>query len=210
MNNIIKELFLIKTLNFHKLILHFYNELTLTENELRILLKLFDLLNENNNGLSIKELAEMTLVETDIVAETVNQLLEKGFLAIEIETAENKKAKEIYNLDQTFVKIETLLKKSINPGTFVQEMGISAVIDFITKELGRNLSSFEISIVRKWQSENISTELIKDVLTDSLKKGRLNLQIVDSIINSRSVSKVKTLDSDTKNIIDEFYSAIKK
>jgi len=210
MNNIIKELFLIKTLNFHKLILHFYNELTLTENELRILLKLFDLLNENNNGLSIKELAEMTLVETDIVAETVNQLLEKGFLAIEIETAENKKAKEIYNLDQTFVKIETLLKKSINPSTFVQEMGISAVIDFITKELGRNLSSFEISIVRKWQSENISTELIKDVLTDSLKKGRLNLQIVDSIINSRSVSKVKNLDSDTKNIIDEFYSAIKK
>ncbi|MCL2522437.1 MAG: DnaD domain protein [Erysipelotrichales bacterium] len=210
MNNVVKGLFLIKALNIHKLILHFYNELALTADELRILLKLFDLLNENNNGLSIKELADATLLNQEIVAEVVNALLEKGFLAIEIETTKNKKAKEIYNLDQTFLKVENLLKKNNHSSSFAEEMGLTAIIDFITKELGRNLTSFEVSIVRKWQSENISTGLIKDVLIDSLKKGRLNIQTVDSIINSKSSSKAKDLDLDTKNIIDEFYSSIKK
>lgn len=190
----------IHQLDFRYLLIENYKELGLNEEELVVLLLIYDAELEEPSLITAEQLIlKMSLKEKEINDILVN-LISKKFLAYE--SVGNIL---VTSLKPTKEKIMNWFRKEIFSSS---EESVLALNDeangevFLAFEdrLQRPLSSFEIDAIHSWFSDGIKKEMILDTLNECYKKkNRVSVKEVDKML-------LKKLEE--KDINNEGYSAI--
>ena len=108
--------FLIKKgyVNVSKLLLENYPSLGLSEQELIIILKLFEMLKNNQVTISVNSLSKKTSMSFNECSNVLNGLFNRGLISINTEFSKQGKAKESFNLDDFIKYLENYFLAEIN------------------------------------------------------------------------------------------------
>lgn len=162
-NNLIMPSYLIKYLS----------KLDIGSKEL--LMILYFLNNKEKLVFNPKKISEELYISQNDVLEIINNLLEKGYISIEM-SKENKIIEEYISLDMFFAKINSFLVDN------EKNNNSSDIYSKIEKEFGRTLSPVEYETINKWIEGNISIDLIESALKESLLNGVTSIRYIDKII----------------------------
>lgn len=190
----LKKLYELDCINLEKLLLSKYAKLKLNEKEFIILLQLI----KNNkliSSLDLEELKKTTGFTLDDISITLDSLLKKEYISLEITVIRNREC-EIVKIDDTFKKLEAVLddeKQEVKVKMNKDE--IKLVIETLEKEFGRLLSPLELEIVKEWFSNKIDCDDILYAIKEAVKNNRCTLKYIDGII----VNKIKNKKSNIIN-----------
>ena len=172
LNTLIKDGNIVIPLYIFKL----YKKFNLTLDEFIILMYLY-----NKNGLvfdpeKISEDMNMDIME---VMGYVSVLTDKGIINLDVRKNEKGVLEEKINLDNFIEKISLSLINEFNEPEKSEEQNIYKMIE---TEFNRKLSPLECEVVREWQDNNYSDELIKEALKEASINGVNNLRYIDKIL----------------------------
>ena len=92
--------------NVNKLLLENYHHFGLNELEFVVLLKLFEMLKNNQVTISVSQLAKRTSMSLNECSNVLNGLFNRGLVTIDLEVTKQGKTKESFNLDECIKFIE--------------------------------------------------------------------------------------------------------
>lgn len=163
--------------DFSELLLNNYYKLGLDETDAVILIKLRYLMNKNVPFISPKKLSETLSISAQTTAKRLNNLIEKGYLRLELVRGENGKERESYSLDKVYELIVDFEEPEA-PITKEKEL-----VELIETEFKKPLSVLDIQIITKWLNEDKYTfDQIKDALFTAVKARRLTIKYIDGIL----------------------------
>lgn len=126
-------------------------------------------------------------------------VLQKGKL-IEIKVIKNEKniMEEYISLDFFYDKISLCI---VNDSIDEENKSIEkeSIFTILEKEFGRSLSAIEIEIVKAWQENKYSDEIIKEAIKESVMNGVPSLRYIDKILYTWSSKGIKTIEEVEKN-----------
>lgn len=194
--------------DINKVLIDNYSKLNLSAIELVILLNLLESFKVNNLTLSVSVIAKKINVTTDECSNNLNNLLNKGYITLNIEYTKSGKAKEIFNIDELIKNLERILNEEVKVEKIQNsEETIKDYIEIIEKSFGKTLTPFELEIVLSWvdMKENITS--IKKALDIAISKNILNLRYVDKIILSSKNTEI--INEDESKVLDDIFRNIK-
>lgn len=180
MNKNIAKLYKGNYIRFDKLLLDNYLQLRLTEEELVILLHLYKMEINGDVFLSLSELAQKMTKEIDELADTVDLLVTKGFISLEI--------KDINGISEECFSVFNAIEKIIFSHGETPVKNTKALIQIMETEMKRPLSSKEVQIIETWE---YSQEDLKQAILDALKQKKMGVEYIDKILenNKKEVRK---------------------
>jgi len=200
MNNFSK-LIKSKVISFNEVIIESYKQLGLDEADTMILIHLHNQLLNNNNLLSITNLAtKVTLSENDL-SSRVLLLVQKGFLELLI----GDDSQETFSLDDTYEKLGNVIDhEDMNP--ISRKDQIRQIINYIETTFQAVIKPNEIEIINAWIDEKYTFEEIKEATLECLRMGKPYIQYVDrKLVNSLTQAPVETVDERTFNLLNNIY-----
>lgn len=200
MNNFSK-LIKSKVISFNEVIIESYKQLGLDEADTMILIHLHNQLLNNNNLLSITNLAtKVTLSENDL-SSRVLLLVQKGFLELLI----GNDSQETFSLDDTYAKLGNVIDhEDMNP--ISRKDQIRQIINYIETTFQAVIKPNEIEIINAWIDEKYTFEEIKEATLECLRMGKPYIQYVDrKLVNSLTQAPVETVDERTFNLLNNIY-----
>ena len=165
-----------------------YHKLGLNELELIVIMYI---LNDNDTNYNPKKISNDLDIDVKKVLEVINNLMEKGFLSIELVKVNNVR-NEVINLDLMYEKIAFIIMKKDN----AKETNIFETYE---KELGRALSPTEYEIINSWLDSGYSEELILLALKEAVYNGVSNFRYIDRIIFEWAKKGIKNKEDVEKN-----------
>ena len=136
----------------------------------------------------------------------VSVLTDKGFLTLDVNKSEKGVLEEKINLSNFYEKISMSLIDSFN----TVEAGDQSIYEIIELEFNRKLSPLECEVVKDWQDNNYSDELIKEALKEASINGVSNLRYIDKILfewnkkGIKSKNDIKRNEKDNKEKVEIF------
>lgn len=119
---------------------------------------------------------------------------------IEIKVIKNDKniMEEFIFLDFFYDKISlNITNESVEEeNSEIEKENVFAILE---KEFGRSLSAIEIEIVKAWQENKYSDEIIKEAIKESVMNGVPSLRYIDKILYTWSSKGIKTKEEVEKN-----------
>lgn len=207
---LIKQIYEEYGLPIERIINKEYKRLGLKLPEAMVLLALFSIY-ERRRTFTINALSKRVEYNRDEIGSLVSSLLEKGFLEINLETAKDGKAREVFSLDQTFKKIEKLIisdyqsKKNDEAASHV-----SKVIEILENGLGRVLSAFEMDLIRNWYlNDELTHEKIEEEVVKAASKPKLSVKYIDRVLMTTRTDDLE-VDPKTADILQQIYKKIWK
>jgi len=201
MYNLIKN----NIIQFDKLLIDKYNDLSIDEVDTIILIRLNDLLKRGKRLLSVDEIApSMKINETECGKRIVN-LVNKGFITLELSSIDSK---EVFSLDETYKRLSYLLegvKLDIKNSEVNQQM--KDTVKLLEKELNKILSPLELEMVSRWFMEyKYSEEEIDNAILNALKTKNRGITFIDRYLAQlrKPQEKSKKLIDSDENIQDLF------
>lgn len=193
-NRLIERLVATKAIDVQDVIIHNYKKMNLVETEAMLLIHLYHMKEQGNDFLSINYLTDrmsLTFVEC---SDLVLNLVQRGFIAFDIDYDDKGIAKETYTLDPLYDKINQLL---FNESETLKEQDaqneVAELIHTIESEFGRTCSSFEIQLIASWVHEyQFSIELIKAAIKEAILANAYNLKYVDRILLNWKSKNIRT------------------
>lgn len=197
--------------DFSELVLDNYYKIGLDETDAIIIIKLNFLLNRNITFIHPKKLSNMLSISSATTSKRLNNLIEKGFVKMQLITNGNGKETESFNLD--FV-IESILKADfedkITESSDQNKNVESRLVNLFETEFRKPLSVLDIQTITKWLSDdNYKYEEIKNALFEASKARKLSIKYVDGILLNKGTDEPKkkynqtTLIKDLKKIWQE-------
>lgn len=119
---------------------------------------------------------------------------------IEIKAIKNDKniINEFLILDFFYDKISlNIINEEIKDE--VAEIEKENIYKILEKEFGRSLSAIEIEIVKAWQDNHYSDEIIKEAIKESVLNGVASLRYIDKILYTWNKKNIKTVEEVEKN-----------
>lgn len=205
---VLKKLFELQEIKIESILVREQKRLNLTSMELVVLIAFFQ--TYKRSIFSINSLTRRTSLTQNEVEETVDSLIEKGFVLLSLDSKDGK-AREVFSLDQTFEKIEELWHEDIRQANENKyETDISKTITILEKHLNRSLSSRELETVKDWYSlDGFSSGQVLNAI-DKTNKSRLSIKLINSILHQPEIlEKFEPLSEERKKVIDEIFKAIK-
>ena len=199
--------------NVNKLLLENYPSFGLNELEFVVLLKLFEMLKNNQVTISVSNLAKRTSMSLTECSNVLNGLFNRGLVSLDLETTKQGKTKESFNLDNCIKFIEDYFfneKKSKEVSENQDE--IKQIIDLLEQTFKRQLTPLELQVVVEWSEKGESLQAIKQALALAVGAGKLNIKYVDSCltaVKSKSDSEEVVLDEAQSKILNDFYRKLK-
>ena len=194
--------------NVSKMLLNIYPSLDIKEDELVIILKLFEMLKNNQISISVGQLVKKTNMNHEELSNTLSSLFDKGLLTINVNYV-NGKAKETFSLDALIQKIEENFKIEMHSLEQVNNENLAKqIVSFVEDIFKRNLSNLEIELVIDWSNNNISLEKIQRALSVAVKNNKKNLKYVDMVLNKLD-DEDPTINEEESRLFAEFYRKIK-
>lgn len=197
--------------DFSELVLNNYYKIGLDETDAIIIIKLNYLLNRQITFIHSKKLSNMLSISPVTTSKRLNNLMEKGFVKLELVTNGNGKETESFNLDYV---IETILKadfeEKIMESSEENKNVESRLVSLFETEFRKPLSVLDIQTITKWLNEDKYTfEEIRNALFDASKARKLSIKYVDGILLNKE-NEIKpekynqtTLIKDIKKIWQE-------
>lgn len=172
--NVIEKLMLV---NNHMIIpnylVKYYKKFDLDINEFIMLIYF---LNSNEKLIfDNKKISNDLFMEQNEVLETINSLIEKQYISIEMNKS-NGIIEEYISLDLFFKKINAcLIENDTNNNS-------SDIYSKFEKEFGRTLSPVEYETISKWIENNIPLNLIEAALKEAILNGVNSIRYIDKIL----------------------------
>lgn len=202
---ILQKLYNDYNFNVEMLLTQNYRKLNLTSDELIILLVLFSN-KAKKKVFSLASISRKVDFNQNEIANIVSSLLEKDFLEINLET-NNKREREIYNLDKTFLKLEEMLKDEINDDLKQANKSKTAeTITLLEEKVNHILRPNELERVRLWYD---TFNFDHDVIVDAINKANNNVTVlgIEKIVNL-SVDDVEEIDKDVDEVLERIYKKV--
>lgn len=202
---ILKRIYEEYNFNIENLLIKEYKRLKLTTNELNVLLVLFNA-GPKKRIFSLNSLARRLDYSTNELAEIVESLMEKDFLRIKLEV-NNKREREVYDLDGTFNKIEDLfISDEEEKLKQLSLSNISETIELLEAKFGRMLRSNELDRIRTWYDVYaFNHDRIIEAI-NALQK-ETSIMHIEKVLNLNVNVDVK-IDDKTNELLDSIYKKL--
>ncbi len=170
--------------DFSELVLNNYYKIGLDETDAVIIIKLNYLLSRQITFIHPKRLSEMLSISSVTTQKRLNNLLEKGFVKMELIKNGNGKETESFNLDFVIEKIVKADFEEKIMETSDQNRNVeSRLVNLFETEFRKPLSVLDIQTITKWLTEDKYTyEEIKNALFEASKARKLTTRYVDRIL----------------------------
>lgn len=186
------------------LLLRYYQQLGLTENELIFLIQL--LMVGEKGCHSIRQISEILGLDTFLVKETLASLIEKGFIVPESIMDSGSTRVPRYFFDGLYDKLidlwacemvgnrEAATGGAGDTGLLPARNRFGYIYEAIEKEFGRPLSPMESEKIIEWlDKEKYRPEMVLESLKRAVLRGVFNLNYVDRILLEWQKANVRTL-----------------
>ena len=171
-----------------QILLFNYRKLGLNELELVIIMYI---LNDSDTNYNPKKISNDLDIDVKKILEVINNLVEKGFLSVELIKVNNVR-NEVINLDLMYEKLAFIvMKKDIKRET--------SIFETYETELGRALSPTEYEIINSWLDSGYSEELILLALKEAVYNGVSNFRYIDRIIFEWAKKGIKNKEDVERN-----------
>lgn len=189
----------------NKLIIDLYSKLNLTECEMVVILNLIELFKNKQKTLSISSLSKKTNMSNDVCSNSLNGLLNKGYISLEIEYTKTGKAKEVFNIDELFISISKIMSDEIK----VEKVNnsedlIKNIIELLENTLNKSLTPYELDTVLTWVDAGVCIDTVSKAVDISLSKNISNLKYIDKIILGSKGVKEEVNEENSKVLDDIF------
>lgn len=180
---------LLKSINYQipKELLFNYKKMSITDNELVIIIYL---INQSSNIYNPKQISNDLDMNLNNVLEVVNSLSEKNIIKTEVKKINNIGC-EIVNLDLLYEKLALSLKD-----TKKQDSNLYSIFE---TEFGRTLSPMEYQIISSWVEAGYNEELIKLAIKEAAYNNVKTLRYIETIIVEWGKKGIKTKEDVEKN-----------
>ena len=169
--------------NVNKLFLENYPNFGLNELELVVLLKLFEMLKNNQVTISVAQLAKKTSLSTAECSNVLDRLLNRGFVTIDLENTKQGKTKESFNLDECIKFIESFfLNEMKSKMLHDNEANLSEITALVEQTFKRSLTPLELQIIVEWGQSGETPQNIKKALAMAISSGKTSLKYVDTCL----------------------------
>lgn len=201
MNNFSK---LIKSriISFNDAMIDSYKELLLDETDAMILIHLHSQLGNNNNILSITNLANKMSINENELSNRVLSLVQKDFLELLI----NNDNQETFSLDETYAKLGCVIDEEERNRPKSRKDTIRQIINFIESTLQIALRPNDVEIINAWIDEKYTLDEIKEATLECLRNGKPYVQYIDRKLVSSSYPTVEpNMDERTFQLLNKIY-----
>lgn len=191
-------------LNYHALLMKFYKQLEMTEEELVVMLKVLDLYKINKKVRNSKVAAELGMKKQDVES-IINNLMIKKIYAIIIETNENGLTEEKVFLESLFNKIEDCYKSE----TILKvENDLKELVSSFEREFNRTLTPYEYNIIEEFVTKDgFTIPEIKSALKKAVMQQKITLSFIEQLLLKSRRSMLgddnNKLDASTKKNLDK-------
>jgi DNA replication protein len=203
---ILKKLYEDYDLAIERILIKEYRRLKLNISEMSVLISLLSIYKKRKT-FSLSAISKRVELSLDEINKSLNALLEKGFMSIELENKDGKE-REIFDLDLLFIKIEKLFyDDQLEKNKVESESKIIETIKRFEQGLGRTLQSYELENIRKWYDDKkYSHEKIIDAINAS--EDRVSIKYVERLLNQNVLEKIE-IDSDVEEALDAIFKNIR-
>ncbi|MFI3251691.1 MAG: DnaD domain protein [bacterium] len=194
----------------NKLILDIYPKMNLTEQEVIVVLNLIELYKNNQSTLAVSSLSKKLNMSNDVCSNSLNGLLNKGYISLNIEYTKSGKAKEVFDIDDIVTTISKMMNEEIKTEKIHEsENLIKIVIDFLEKTLNKSLSPFELDLVLSWIDDGETLDSISKAVDISVSKGINNLKYIDKVILGSKNNPDAVVDEESSKVLDDIFRNLK-
>lgn len=204
---ILKKLFKSHDFNIESLLFKIHKELDLTTKELMVLLALINVYRKKNT-FSLNALSRRIDYPSKDIGLCVDSLIEKGFLTLYLEANRNKKTKEVFHLDDMFIKIEKHIANQKNVSKETSQDHIKKIIIKLEQYLNRMLRPKELEDIRQMLEENDQQYDAIYQIIEQLKE-RVSIKRIQQMLVLQSRIPDQKVDSETDKALDALYKSIK-
>lgn len=182
-----------------------YKKLKLTQDEVTVLLVLFSI-HRKRKTFSVNAIARRLDFSQNEIAPIIESLMDKGFISINIES-NNKREREVFDLDGTFGKIESMFREQdLLREQQKNETNVSHTIDKLEEKFARMLRPNELEKVRSWyEDSNYDHDRIISAIDFS--DGARSLNNIEKILSANEFIGVE-IDEKTDAILDSIFKKL--
>ncbi|WP_400163737.1 DnaD domain-containing protein [Brevibacillus sp. TJ4] len=191
-------------------LLKMYKRMSLTEEEMMLLIHLLSFQQEGNRFPTLTELEERMSISEMRLIQTLQKLLKEEWLTIDEYTdSQTGMRHEQYNLTPLYRKLYQAWREYVAPDqtsqmeaaaasalqtplTPVEPVGIYARFEQV---FGRPLSPFEIESIHMWtEQDGYQEELILTALREAATVGKLHIRYIDRILLEWQKQKITSVE----------------
>lgn len=199
--------------NVNKLLLENYHNFGLNELEFVILLKLFEMLKNNQVTISVSQLAKKTSLSVNECSNVLNSLFNRGLVNIDLETTKQGKTKESFNLDECINYFENYFVNEMKSKELIDnEQNLKQITNLVEQTFQRGLTPLELQIIVEWSQNGETLSNIQKALGMAISANKLSLKYVDSClvaVKNKEASSV-VIDEEKSKLLSDFYRNIKR
>jgi len=203
---ILKRLYEEYDVSIERILIKEYKRLKLSMQDAHVLLALFSIYKKRRT-FTLAALSKRIDYTADQIGASVETLIDQGFLIISLEHKEGKE-REVFDLDQTFKKIEDLFAQDdIDKVKQQTESEVAATLRLFEQGMGRQLLPYELETVRRWYEDHQFShdKIIKAITT---AQDRVSVKYVEKVLN-QSIPEPIEIDEEVENVLDEIFKKIK-
>lgn len=169
-------------INFPYLLMEFYKDLNMSENELSVVLMIDHLLSQGNTFITNELLSLKMNLTSKAIDSSMTNLYKKNYIEFIMDDKENRTSIE---------PIKKIIYKKFEESLFTEEEiredkeikeKREYLFDLFSKVFKRELSPIELSHIDQWIKEDIDTDIIVNSLKDAAAKNKLSIGFIDSLI----------------------------
>lgn len=171
-----------KAIDFCYLLLDFYKEMNISEEELSVILMINHLLEQDNEFITTDVLGLKMSMQSKTIDKCLTSLYKKKY--IEFDTSSG-------DLKTTVEPIKKILYKKFEKSLFSEEeynknQELNAyrnrIFEMFTNYFGRKLTPIELSHIDDWIKNDIDEDIIVNSLKDAVNYNKLSINYIDSLI----------------------------
>jgi len=172
-------------LNFSFLLLDFYKEMNLSENELAVILMINHLIEQGNEFIT----SEMLELKMSLSLKSIDSCMTNLYIKkyIEFLSKDNHPYTSIEPIKRVIYKKFEKTLFSDEEIMANEELNIrrDRVFKFFTDSFRREMSPIELSHIDDWLKNNIPEEIIVNSVKDAINSNKLSISYIDSLIQRK-------------------------
>lgn len=140
-------------------------------------------------------LSEEFSCDIKTIMKYISILQEKKLIELKVTKNEKNIIEEYISLDFFYEKVSMSLVENIND----KKEDTTTIFEILEGELGKQLTSIEIEIVKAWKESNYSDEIIKEAIKEAVYNNVANLRYIDKVLYEWAKKGIKTKEDVEKN-----------
>jgi DNA replication protein len=166
------------------LLMEYYQKIGLKDDEFLFLLQLFRSQSSGDLFPDLHSISEIMGKPTDTIYKLLNQLVSRGFIAIETQQNQQGQMIDTYDLLPVFQKISLFLQtKQEKAAQLSDEQAVKQLYQSFEKEFGRHLSPIEMEMIGQWlETDQYTPEIIQLALREAVLNQAYSLKYIDRIL----------------------------